>query len=174
MTVWQEVVALKRALGWGRGYRTDCLGTLATDTAGQLDVLGHDGHPLGMDGAQVGVLEETHQVGLTGLLQSHDGRALEPQVGLEVLGNLPDQALEGQLADEELSALLVSADLPQGHCSGPVPVGFLDTSGGWGALAGSLGGQLFPGGLASGRFAGSLLSTSHDNTLLHSVREEIE
>jgi hypothetical protein len=141
------------------------LGTLATDTAGQLDVLGHDGHSLGVDGAQVGVLEETHQVGLAGLLQSHDGGALEPQVGLEVLGDLPDQALEGQLPDEQLSALLVTADLSQGHGTGPVPVGLLDTSGSGGALAGSLGGQLLPGGLASGRFTGGLLGTSHDNTI---------
>ena len=33
------------------------LGALSADTAGELDVLGHDGHTLGMDGAQVGVLE---------------------------------------------------------------------------------------------------------------------
>ena len=145
-------------------WTAHCLGALATDTAGQLDVLGHDGHPLGVDGAQVGVLEETHQVGLAGLLQSHDGGALEPQVGLEVLGDLPDQALEGQLPDEQLSALLVTADLSQGHGTGPVPVGLLDTSGSGGALAGSLGGQLLPGGLASGGLTGGLLGTSHDNT----------
>ena len=45
------------------------LGTLATDPPGQLDILGHDGHTLGVDGAQVGVLEQTHQVGLAGLLK---------------------------------------------------------------------------------------------------------
>ena len=60
-----------------------------------------------MDGTEVGVLEETHQVGLTGLLKSHHGRALEPQISLEVLGNLTDKTLEGQLADEQLSGLLV-------------------------------------------------------------------
>lgn len=31
---------------------------LAAETAGQLDVLGLDGDTLGVDGAQVGVLEE--------------------------------------------------------------------------------------------------------------------
>ena len=45
------------------------LSTLATDTAGKLDVLGHDGHTLGMDGAQVGVLEQTDEVSLAGLLE---------------------------------------------------------------------------------------------------------
>ena len=103
------------------------LSTLATDSPGQLDVLGHDGDPLGMDGTQVGVLKEANQVGLAGLLKSHDSRALEPQVSLEVLGNLPDQALEGQLADEQLSGLLVPPDLTEGHCARSVPLGLLDT-----------------------------------------------
>jgi len=41
---------------------------LSANSSGELDVLGHDGHSLGVDGAQVGVLEETNQVGLTGFL----------------------------------------------------------------------------------------------------------
>lgn len=142
---------------WGR---LD-LSTLATDAAGQLDVLGHDGHTLGVDGAQVGVLEQTHEVSLAGLLQSHDGGALEAQIGLEVLGDLADQALEGQLADQQLGGLLVTTDLTQSHGSGPVTVGLLHSSGGRGALASGLGGQLLPGGLASGGLASGLLSTSH-------------
>ena len=137
------------------------LGTLATDPAGQLDVLGHDGDTLGVDGAQVGVLEQANQVGLRGLLQGHDGRGLEAQVRLEVLGNLPHQALEGQLADEELSGLLVPPDLTEGHGTGAVPVGLLDATGGGGGLASGLGGQLLPGGLASGGLASGLLGTGH-------------
>ena len=38
------------------------LGALATDAAGELDVLGHDGDALGVDGAQVGVLEEANEL----------------------------------------------------------------------------------------------------------------
>ena len=45
------------------------LSSLSTDAAGQLDVLGHDGDTLGVDGAQVGVLKQPDEVGLTGLLQ---------------------------------------------------------------------------------------------------------
>ena len=48
---------------------SNSLSTLSADTAGKLDVLGHDGHTLGMDGAQVGVLEQTDQVGLASLLK---------------------------------------------------------------------------------------------------------
>ena len=134
---------------------------LAADPPGQLDVLGHDGDPLGVDGAQVGILEETDEVGLAGLLKGHNGGALEPQVSLEVLSDLPDQTLEGQLADEELSGLLVPSDLSESDSAGPVPVGLLDASGGGGALASGLGGQLLPRGLASGRLTGGLLGTSH-------------
>ncbi|XP_068692383.1 uncharacterized protein [Montipora foliosa] len=35
--------------------------SLSTDSAGQLNILGHDGDPLGVDGAQVGVFKETHK-----------------------------------------------------------------------------------------------------------------
>ncbi len=45
------------------------LGTLTTDAAGKLDVLRHDGHALGVDGAQVRILEEADQVSLGSLLQ---------------------------------------------------------------------------------------------------------
>ena len=145
---------------WGSKQASD-LGALSADTAGQLDVLGHDGDTLGVDGAQVGVLEEADQVSLAGLLQSHDGGALEAQVGLEVLGDLTDEALEGQLADQQLGALLVTTDLTESHGTGPVPVGLLDTPGGGRGLASGLGGQLLARSLSSGRLAGCLLGTGH-------------
>ena len=67
---------------------------LAPDATGQLYVLGHDGNTLGVDGAQVGVLEEADKVGLGGLLQGKYCVALETQVCLEVLRDLTNQALE--------------------------------------------------------------------------------
>ncbi len=51
-------------------FETADLSALSSDAASELDVLGHDGHSLGVDGAQVGVLKETHEVGLGGLLES--------------------------------------------------------------------------------------------------------
>ena len=137
------------------------LSPLATDAPGQLDVLGHDGDPLGVDSAQVGVLEETDEVGLAGLLQGADGGRLEPEVCLEVLGDLPHQALEGQLADEQLGGLLVPPDLTEGHGTGPVPVGLLNAAGGRGGLSCSLSSQLLPRSLASGRFTSGLLGSGH-------------
>ena len=138
-----------------------CLSTLSADTSGKLDILGHDGDTLGMDRAQVGVLKKTNQVGLAGFLQSHNGRALESQVSLEILGNFPDQPLEGQFPDEQLSALLVTSDLSQSNGSRPVPVGLLYTTGCWCTLSCSLGCKLLSWGLAASWFSCCLLGTCH-------------
>ena len=45
------------------------LSALASDTSGQLDVLWHDGDTLGVDSAQVGVLEQADQIGLSSFLK---------------------------------------------------------------------------------------------------------
>lgn len=45
------------------------LGSFTTDTSGQLDVFGHNGDTLSMDGAQIGVFKQTNQVCFTSLLQ---------------------------------------------------------------------------------------------------------
>lgn len=50
-----------------------------------------------------GYTYEGDKVSLNGLLKSADGRALEAEVGLEILGDLTDETLEGELSDEELS-----------------------------------------------------------------------
>jgi hypothetical protein len=94
-------------------------------------------------------------------LQSQDGGGLEAQVGLEVLGDLTHQALEGQFADEQLGGLLVLADLTESHGTRPVAMGLLHATGGGGGLVSRLGGELLARGLASGGLAGSLLGTSH-------------
>ena len=52
-----------------------------TSAPGQLDVLGYDGHMLGMYGGQIGVLKRD-QVGLSSLLECQDSRGLETQVRL--------------------------------------------------------------------------------------------
>lgn len=137
------------------------LGTFSSDSTSELDILGHDGHSLGVDGTQVGVLKETDEVGLGSLLQGHHGRPLESEIGLEVLSNLSYQSLEGEFADEELGALLVATDLPESNSSGPVPMGFLDPTSRRGRLSGSLGGKLLSRSLPSGRFTSGLLCTRH-------------
>ncbi len=79
-----------------------------------------DGHTLGVDRGQVGVLEEADQVRLGSLLESANGRGLETEVGLEVLSNLTNETLERELADEELGRFLVTTNLAKSDGSGPV------------------------------------------------------
>ena len=82
----------------------------------------------GVDGAQVGVIKQADLVDLASLLQSHDGGALETEISLDVLGDLTDQALEGELADQQLGGLLASPDRTESHYSWPVSVGVLDST----------------------------------------------
>jgi len=103
--------------------------TLSSQPAGKLDVLALDGNTLGVDSAQVGVLEEGDEVSLNGLLKSTDGGRLEAEVRLEVLCDLTNKTLEGELADEQLGGLLVTTDLTESDGSWLVSVGLLDTSG---------------------------------------------
>ncbi|KAF4528016.1 hypothetical protein B566_EDAN002199, partial [Ephemera danica] len=65
-----EEIRRRRAMGCGNGGigLASNLGSLASDTPSQLDVLGHDGHSLSMDSTQVGVFKQADKVSLTGLL----------------------------------------------------------------------------------------------------------
>ena len=132
-----------------KGIAEGNLSPLTTNPPSQLNVLRHDGHTLGMNGAQVGVLEETNKVCLRSLLEGKDSMALETQIGLEVLCNFPNKPLEGQLPDQKLSTLLVLANLTEGNSSRAVTVGLLNSSSGGSRLTSSLGGKLLPGSLSS-------------------------
>jgi hypothetical protein len=103
---------------------------LATETAGEGEVLGLDGDTLGVDSRKVGVLKEGDKVRLGGLLERHDGRRLEAEIGLEVLRDLANETLERQLADEQLRRLLVATDLPEGNRARAETVRLLNTTSG--------------------------------------------
>merc|ERR1712169_156149 len=137
------------------------LRALTAETVGELDVLALDGDTLGVDGAEVGVLEEGDGVRLDRLLEGADGRGLEAEVRLEVLSDLTNQTLEGQLADEELSALLVATDLTKSDGTRLVAVRLLDTTSRRGGLASGLGGELLARSLATSGLTGGLLSAGH-------------
>jgi len=136
-------------------------GAFTTDAASELDVLWHDGDASGVDGAKVGVFEETNEVGLGGFLEGENSGALETEVVLELGGNLTDESLEGELADEELGGLLETSDFAEGDGAWSEAVGLLDATSGGGLLDGSLLGDVFSGGLAAGVLASSVLGTSH-------------
>ena len=107
-----------------------------------------------MERTEVSVLEEADEEGLGRLLQGEDGVALEPdKVHILVLGNalgdLADEALEGELADEELGGLLVLADLTESDGTGPVAVGLLLATDDGVGFPSCLEGELGARGLAS-------------------------
>jgi hypothetical protein len=81
---------------------------LAADAAGELHILRLDGHALGVDASEVGVLEKRDQIGLGRLLERRDRVALETELSREILGNLAHEALEWQLPDEKLGVALVA------------------------------------------------------------------
>ena len=124
-------------------------GALTADSAGELHVLGHDGDTLGMDGAEVGVLEEADHVSLRGLLEGKDGRGLETELVSVLRSDLTDESLEGEFPDEELSRFLESSDLSEGDGSGLETVRSLDTGGGNGSRGFALG-RLVGNGLSGG------------------------
>ena len=136
-----NVVATKGAICFVRDEIHLC--SLSADSAGQLNILGHDGDALGVDGAQVGVFKQTNKVSLASFLKSHHSGALETQIGLEVLSDFSNKTLEGQLADQQLSRFLVTTDLTKSDCTRPVTVRFLDSTGSRSALTSCLCGELF-------------------------------
>ena len=137
-----NVVAPKRAVCFVSDPIYLC--SLSTDSAGQLNVLGHDGDALGVDGAQVGVFKQTNKVSLASFLKSHHSRALETQIGLEILSDFSHKTLEGKLADQQLGGFLVTTDLTKCDCTRPVTMRFLDSTGCRRALTSCLSGELFP------------------------------
>jgi hypothetical protein len=118
-----------------------------------LNILGHDGDALGMNGAQVGIFEQANQVGFSRFLKRKDSRALETKIRLKILCNLSNKALKGKLANQQVGRLLVTANLAKSDSAWTVAMRLFDTSRSWSTLASSLGGELFAWSLASSGLA---------------------
>merc|ERR1712048_1476412 len=139
-------------------------GSLSSDSSGQLHVLWHDGDSLGVDGAEVGVFEKTNHVGLSGFLESKDGRGLESEVVLEIVGDFSDESLEWEFSNEELSRFLELSDVSKGNSSWSESVWSLDTSwDSWGlSLCGGFGGgHVLSWLLGAGSFSCGMLCSCH-------------
>ena len=125
-----------------------------------MHVFWHDGNSLGVDGAEVGVLEESDHVGLSSLLKGKNGGGLESKVSLEVGGNFSDESLERKLSDEELGGFLILSDHSKGDGSWSESVGLLHSGDLSVSLLGGLGNHL-SWGLGSGVLSSGLLGSSH-------------
>mmetsp|Transcript_12929 Transcript_12929/g.19584 ORF Transcript_12929/g.19584 Transcript_12929/m.19584 type:complete len:234 (+) Transcript_12929:417-1118(+) len=85
----------------------------------QIHVADHDGHPLGVDGAEVGIFEQPHHVGFAGLLQGQDSLGLESVLLILLCGpgDLANQTLKGELLHQQVGALLVLSNLAKSNCT---------------------------------------------------------
>ena len=137
---------------------------VSSDSLGQLEISGHDGHSLGVDGAQVGVFEQGDQVGFGGFLEGQHSWWLESQFLFPFVGDFSDHSLEGKFSDKEISWFLIFSDFPKSNCSGFESVRLLDASGDWSRLPGDLlSNKLLSGDLLGSGFPGGLFSSSHCN-----------
>ena len=117
-----------------------------------MEIASHEGDALGVEGAEVGVREETSDVGFSRFLEGSDGGGLPAETVFVASGELTDEALEGGLAHEEISGLLVLLDLAEGDSAGS-PAELLG-AGGLGGLSLSLAGLLLGLGDGGGLCAG--------------------
>ena len=72
--------------------------------------------------------KQRDKVCLNGFLESTNGRRLESEIRLEILGDFADETLERELADQELSGLLVSSDFTKRDRTRAITMGLFDTS----------------------------------------------
>ncbi len=71
------------------------LESLSTDSSGELHVLLHDGHSVGVDCAQVGIFKQTNNVHLSCFLDSKECLGLESELGVNAFANSSNESLEG-------------------------------------------------------------------------------
>ena len=137
------------------------LSPFPTDAASELDILGHDGHALGVDGTQVGVLEEPNQVSFARFCSCHNGRILKPQLSHEISRYVTNQIAGSDNNGLRSSVLfMVTANLSEGHVP-TIAMRFLDASSCGCRFAGGLGRQLLSRCFASCTLTSSLFCTSH-------------
>ena len=131
---------------------------LSTDSVSQLDIFGHDDNSLGVNNAKVRRSSNTDEIGFARLLKSHDGRAPETEIGLEILSDFTNQLLERKLANQKFCALLTK-DLTKSDRSRTMR--FLHITSCGSTLTRCFRRQLLTWDFASGKFASSLLSSCY-------------
>ncbi|RDX80857.1 hypothetical protein CR513_38532, partial [Mucuna pruriens] len=88
--------------------------SLTTNPSSQLDILGHNGYTLGVNGTQISILKKSNKPLLAMQAQHDSGNADQSATTaqffvisyLEVLSNFTNQPLEGEFPDQKLGTLL--------------------------------------------------------------------
>ena len=114
---------------------------VSSKSSGELHVLSHDRHSLGVESAESGIFENADEIGLRCLLQGEESLGLEAEIIIDASGYVPHQSLEWCSRDEEVGGLLVPLDLSERDGSRLEP-GLLSLLGPGGGGGLSLGGRL--------------------------------
>lgn len=109
---------------------------VASDAPGQIHVLLLHGAALGMNCAQIRVLEQADDVRFGGLLEGLQRLRLESKLVVHVDRDASHQSLEGSPRQKAVNGLLVALDLPQSDSSGLEALLslLLDATRGWSTL----------------------------------------
>lgn len=121
--------------------------SFTSNSSGKVEILSHNSNSSSVDGAEVGVFEQTNEVSFSGFLEGEDSLGLESDIVLHFHSNISDESLEGKLSDKQVSSLLVLSDFSQGDGTRSELMGLLDTSGDGSRLSGGLSSELLSGGL---------------------------
>ena len=92
---------------------------LTSDSPCKCDVSWHERDSVGVDGAQVGILEEVRHESFRCLLDSQKPMALEADLLIMAACHLSDDPLEGVLGQDQLRALLQLLDLSEDYSAWP-------------------------------------------------------
>lgn len=91
--------------------------TFATKSHGKLNILGHNGNSLGMNGAKVHVLKDSYKVCFGSFLKVHEGGTLKTsKSGVrngspDIFRNFAHESLERRLGEQEVCRLLIATNL---------------------------------------------------------------
>ena len=113
---------------------------ISSDSSGELHVFLHDGGSLGVDGAEVGVLEDTDEISLRCFLKGYESLSLESEVLIDRSANVSHKSVEWSSWEKHVGGFLISLDLSKsdGTCSVShlfsFTLGFLDSTLGWSSL----------------------------------------
>jgi len=110
---------------------------ISSDSSGQLHVLLHEGHTLGVDRTQVSILENTGEVCFGGFLKGNESLRLEAELSVDVTADLAHESVEGSSWKEVAGLLLIAFDLTEGDGTWSEPVlfpGLFDSTISWSSL----------------------------------------
>ena len=106
---------------------------VSADSSGEVHILLEDSGALGVDGAEVGVLEDSDDVSFRSFLEGKESLRLESEFVIEIRADASDKSLERGAWKEVADRFLIFLNLSEGDGTWLVSscLLLLDSSGGW-------------------------------------------